>query len=171
MSQENQSQETQETTGQTSEDFQTKYRNEVDQSKKYRERAQTAETKLQELETVAEAARKADLEKRGEFETLAKELKTKLEKAQARADAFDEFESTRRTALLDKLPDDRKKFAESMSLENLEEFVTLETAQATPSNEGRPTQRKPSTEHKGYHEMTPAEREKNWDAYVGQFKK
>lgn len=81
------------------------------------------ETKLAEFESAEEKRRQSELEKKGEYETLVSDLRTKLEKAETKANAFDEYQSARRDALLSKLDENDRDIYGGLSLDKLEAHV------------------------------------------------
>jgi len=81
------------------------------------------EAKLAEFESAEEKRRQSELEKKGEYETLLTDLRGKLESAESKASAFDEYQSARRDALLSKLEDSDRDIYGELSLDKLEAHV------------------------------------------------
>lgn len=70
-----------------------------------------------------EKARKADLERKQEFESLYNEQKSELERYQEKATAWDSYQADRRDVLLSKLPEEDRELYEELSLTKLEKVV------------------------------------------------
>ena len=83
---------------------------------------------LASIDADRKVAREEKLKKNEEYETLIAEKNTEIEKLSGTANKWTEYEATRREVLTGKLPENRQKFASSMNLSDLEEFVGLETA-------------------------------------------
>ena len=82
---------------------------------------------LASIDADRKVAREEKLKKNEEYETLIAEKNTEIEKLSGTANKWTEYEATRREVLTGKLPENRQKFASSMKLTDLEEFVGLET--------------------------------------------
>ena len=83
---------------------------------------------LSSIDADRKVAREEKLKKNEEYETLVAEKNTEIEKLTGTANKWTEYEATRREVLTGKLPENRQKFASSMKLTELEEFVDLETS-------------------------------------------
>ena len=83
---------------------------------------------LSSIDADRKVAREEKLKKNEEYETLIAEKNTEIEKLSGTANKWTEYEATRREVLTGKLPENRQKFASSMKLTELEEFVDLETS-------------------------------------------
>lgn len=81
---------------------------------------------LASIDADRKVAREEKLKKNEEYETLIAEKNTEIEKLTGTANKWTEYEATRREVLTGKLPENRQKFASSMNLSDLEEFVGLE---------------------------------------------
>ena len=81
---------------------------------------------LSSIDADRKVAREEKLKKNEEYETLVAEKNTEIEKLTGTANKWTEYEATRREVLTGKLPETRQKFASSMNLSDLEEFVSLE---------------------------------------------
>jgi hypothetical protein len=142
-------------------DFEGLYSDEVKNAQRLRQRAQEAEAKIIEFEAAQERIRQAELEAKGEFDTVKAELESKLQTAAEKAEAWDAYQTDRRKALEDKLSDDDKKFTASMDLQTLELFVdkaTTSTTGNTPGGAGT-RQRGGEVVDKPWTQMTAAERQ------------
>lgn len=106
----------------------------IQESKKYRTRAQSAETELEALKaTNAEVERKR-LEESGEFKELninltseLDTLKADLESANAKADKWNVYQTDKKTALLEKLDEADRETFKSLDLAQLEKVVERTT--------------------------------------------
>ena len=83
---------------------------------------------LSSIDADRKVAREEKLKKNEEYETLVSEKNTEIEKLTGTANKWTEYEATRREVLTGKLPENRQKFASSMKLNDLEDFVDLETS-------------------------------------------
>ena len=83
---------------------------------------------LSSIDADRKVAREEKLKKNEEYETLVAEKNTEIEKLTGTASKWTEYEATRREVLTGKLPENRQKFASSMKLNELEEFVELESS-------------------------------------------
>ena len=83
---------------------------------------------LSSIDADRKVAREDKLKKNEEYETLVAEKNTEIEKLTGTASKWTEYEATRREVLTGKLPENRQKFASSMKLNELEEFVELESS-------------------------------------------
>ena len=83
---------------------------------------------LSSIDADRKVAREEKLKKNEEYETLVAEKNTEIEKLTGTANKWTEYEATRREVLTGKLPENRQKFASSMKLNELEEFVELESS-------------------------------------------
>ena len=86
------------------------------------------QNQLSSIDADRKVAREEKLKKNEEYETLVSEKNTEIEKLTGTANKWTEYEATRREVLTGKLPENRQKFASSMKLTELEEFVELESS-------------------------------------------
>lgn len=123
------------------------------------------ETKLATFEEAAEQQRQAELEKKGEHETLISELRTKLESAETKANAFDEYQSARRDALLSKLDESDRDIYDGLPLDKLEAHVERISNKSVST--GKPG--KPKGVDKSIGEMSADEKRRNWASIVDRY--
>ena len=83
---------------------------------------------LSTIDANQKVAREDKLKKNEEYETLITEKNAEIDKLTGTATKWTEYEATRREVLTGKLPENRQKFASSMKLTELEEFVDLESS-------------------------------------------
>ena len=65
-----------------------------------------------------ESRKLKQMEEKGEYEKIMAEMTTKYEDAKKKADAFDEYQVTKRDSLLSKLPEEDRAIYEGLPLEN-----------------------------------------------------
>lgn len=80
----------------------------------------------------------AELEKKGDYETVIADLKTKLESANTKAEAFDIYQEKERERLLSKLPEDDRDTYKDMVLSSLSAHVDKVSTRSTSVTSGRP---------------------------------
>ena len=95
----------------------------IAESKKYRKRAQDAETRLAELEKKFSTVEEDKLKKKKEFKTLYEQASSKVESLTANAEKWTKYEEAKRTTLLENHPEDDREHLSSLDLETLE-YVT-----------------------------------------------
>ena len=83
--------------------------------------------KFDGIQADQKAKREESMKKNDEWKTLLDERTTELEKANKVATKWTNYEDARRKTLTGKLSEEKQKFATSMPLTDLEEFVDLET--------------------------------------------
>ena len=93
---------------------------------------QDQNAKLQEQLNTIDAENKAKREERmkknEDYKTLLAEKEAQIEKLSGYNTQWNEYEANRRDALQSKLPENKQKFASTMNLTDLEEFVDIESA-------------------------------------------
>ena len=93
---------------------------------------QDQNAKIQEQLNTINAENKAKREERmkknDDYKTLLSEKDAEIETLSGFKTQWNEYEASRRDALQSKLPENKQKFASSMKLVELEEFVDIETA-------------------------------------------
>ena len=125
------------------------------------ERMKAAEALVATNTANADAARQAELVRKGEFETLTTEMQGKLEAAEAKAVKLDAYEATRRTALTANLSDEDKAAFGEMPLDQLEALVTRLNGQTPPAVVKKPAASSASgaeLTREAIRAMTPGER-------------
>ena len=86
--------------------------------------------RLNEIDASNKAKREERMKKNEEYTTLLAEKDAEIEKLSATANKWNDYETTRRDSLINRLPENKQKFVSSMSLSDLEEFVDIESASA-----------------------------------------
>ena len=95
----------------------------IAESKKYRKRAQDAETRLVELEKKFTQQEESKLKEKEEFKTLYEQASSKVESLTSNAEKWTKYEEIRRTSLLDNHPDEDRESLSKLDLDTLE-YVT-----------------------------------------------
>ena len=95
----------------------------IAESKKYRKRAQDAETRLSKLEKSLAKAEEDKLKEKEEFKTLYEKASSKVDGLSANAEKCAKYEETKRNSLLENHPEDERESLSKLDLETLE-YVT-----------------------------------------------
>ena len=82
----------------------------------------------------AESRQLKDMESKGEYEKIMAEMTTKLESAEIRAKAFDEYQVSRRESLLSKLPEEDRETYDGLPLDKLEVHVEKVNTRQSPAS-------------------------------------
>ena len=141
----------------------------VAESKKYRKRAQDAEARLEKLESKLAKAEEAKLKEKEDFKTLYEKKSSEMETYKAKADKWASYETAKREALLNSVPEDEREAMSKLELETLE-YVTNKVNNMKPNISEVAGQARVKEIQKPYSEMTEAERRANWTSIVNQSK-
>ena len=150
-------------------DWEKKYHEEVNQSKSYRARAQTAEGKLEKSTKESESKRKQKMEEDGKLKELLAEQDKVIEVLRSKAEAGDQLLKDQHAILLEQLPkDDREDFSDlpiNQLRKVVAKFKVAETVKPEiPSVKGAVKgSDKPS---KNFWTMSKEYQEANWDDTV-----
>jgi len=87
-----------------------------------------------EAKQQAENRKLKDMESKGEYEKIMSDMTSKLETAEKKANAFDEYQATRRESLLSKLPEDDRGIYDGLSLDKLEAHVEKVNTKPSPAS-------------------------------------
>ena len=135
----------------------------IAESKKYRKRAQDAETRLAKLEKSLTKAEEDKLKEKEEFKTLYEHASSKVEGLTTNAEKWSKYEETKRASLLENHPEDERESLSKLDLETLE-YVTNKINNVKPNApevEGNPRQ-----DYKQYNQdwtkMDERERRDKW---------
>ena len=104
----------------------------IAESKKYRKRAQDAETRLAKLEKKAAKAEESKLKEKEEFKTLYEQASSKIESLTSNAEKWGKYEETKRASLLENHPEDERESLSKLDLETLE-YVTSKINNIKPN--------------------------------------
>jgi predicted nuclease with TOPRIM domain len=95
----------------------------IAESKKYRKRAQEAESELAKLKKTIAAQEEEKLKQKEDFKTLYEKVASENANLSQDAERWKSYESNKRTALLDRHPEDERESLSKLDLETLE-YVT-----------------------------------------------
>jgi len=139
----------------------------IAESKKYRKRAQDAETRLAEFEKKLAKAEESKLKEKEEFKTLYEQASSKVESLTSNADKWAKYEETRRASLLESHPEDDREKLSNLDLDTLE-YVTNKinnTKANVPEVAGNP-RKNYKTPPKDWTKLSKSELRENWDDIV-----
>ena len=142
----------------------------IAESKKYRKRSQDAEARLAKLESQLAKAEEAKLKEKEDFKTLYEKTAGEMETYKAQADKWTSYETAKREALLNSVPEEERETMSKLDLDTLE-FVTNKiknTKSNAPQVVGQTKQ--PKLE-KSFAEMTNEEKSANWQSILKAYKK
>lgn len=138
----------------------------IAESKKYRKRAQEAETQLATLEKKLQSQENAKLKEKEEFKTLAEKFEAEVDNLSPYKDKYEALVEKRKTSLLDQLPEDKREQFNNKDLDVLE-FMVSELASKTPVEpQARGTVK---SKAKPLSELTPDEKKANWGQIINSY--
>ena len=141
----------------------------IAESKKYRKRAQDAETRLADLQKKFTTVEEDKLKKKEEFKTLYEQASSKVESLTANADKWTKYEEVKRASLLENHPEDERESLSKLDLETLE-YVTNKINNIKPNAPEALGQARKKGLEKPYSEMTEKEKKENWANILQQYK-
>ena len=141
----------------------------IAESKKYRKRAQDAETRLAEFEKKFATAEEDKLKKKEEYKTLYEKASSEMEGLTANADKWSKYEEAKRISLLDNHPEEDRESLSKLDLETLE-YVTNKINNIKPNAPEALGQARKKGLEKPYSEMTEKEKKENWGNILQQYK-
>jgi len=141
----------------------------IAESKKYRKRAQDAETRLGEFEKKFSQAEEDKLKKKEEFKTLYEQASSKVESLTANADKWAKYEEAKRVSLLENHSEEDRESLSKLDLETLE-YVTNKINNIKPNAPEALGQARKKSLEKPYSEMTEKEKKENWANILQQYK-
>ena len=104
----------------------------IAESKKYRKRAQDAETRLAKLEKSLAKAEESKLKEKEEFKTLYEKASSQVESLTANSEKWTKYEETRRGKLLESHPEEDRESLSKLDLDTLE-YVTSKINNIKPN--------------------------------------
>jgi len=104
----------------------------IAESKKYRKRAQDAETRLAQLEKSLAKAEEDKLKEKEDFKTLYEQASSKIDNLTQTANKWNEYEGTKRASLLDKHPEEERESLSNLDLKTLK-YVTNKIQNVKPN--------------------------------------
>ena len=141
----------------------------IAESKKYRKRAQDAETRLAEFEKKFATAEEDKLKKKEEYKTLYEKASSEMEGLTANADKWAKYEEAKRISLLDNHPEEDRESLSKLDLETLE-YVTNKINNIKPNAPEKVGQAKRKGLEKPFSQMTEKEKKENWANILQQYK-
>ena len=142
----------------------------IAESKKYRKRAQDAESRLAKLEKTLAKAEEAKLKEKEDFKALYEQVSSKNESLTANAEKWNEYEEAKRSSLLENHPEDERENLSKLDLETLE-YVTSKINNVKPNAPEVLGKARNDLPSKPLAQMTEAEKKENWNNIVSQFNK
>lgn len=142
----------------------------IAESKKYRKRSQDAEARLAKLESQLAKAEEAKLKEQGKFQTLYEEAEAKMETLESNADKWSKYETAKREALLESVPEDERESLSKLDFETLE-YVTnkINSIKANvPEVVGSP--RQPEKPLGDWTQMSKQDKKDNWNTIIANAK-
>lgn len=140
----------------------------IAESKKYRKRAQEAESQLAAIQKKLEAQENAKLKEKEEFKTLSEKLEAENSELKVYKDNYEALVEARKTSLLEQLPEDKREQFNDKDLDVLE-FMVSELVSKTPNEpQARATVK---SKAKPYSQLSVEEKKQNWADIVRSFTK
>ena len=134
----------------------------IAESKKYRKRAQDAETRLAKLEKSLARAEEDKLKEKEEFKTLYEKASSEVEGLSANAEKWAKYEEGKRASLLETHPEEDRESLSKLDLETLE-YVTSKIINTKPNAPEAIGRAKNVVPDKAYDKMSDEER-RTWFA-------
>ena len=100
------------------------------QKKQLQDQVAKMQEQLNAIDADNKAKREEGMKKNEDYKTLLGEKDAEIEKLSGYKTQWNDYEASRRDALQSKLPENKQKFASTMNLTDLEEFVDIETTNA-----------------------------------------
>jgi len=142
----------------------------IAESKKYRKRSQDAEARLAKLESQLAKAEEAKLKEKEDFKTLYEKTAGEMETYKSQADKWTSYETSKREALLNSIPEEEKEAMSKLDLETLE-FLTNKINNLKPNVPQVMGNSRTIPPQKKLSEMTENERRENWQSILNQHKR
>ena len=143
----------------------------IAESKKYRKRAQEAESRLADLEKKLQDQETLKLKEKEEFKTLYEKVSLENEDLSKQAGKWKTYEENRKASLLEQLPEDKREQFLNKDIETLELVVSTITKQTTPEPKVRGTVKTPAKDVTGWTNMSKEDKKSNWKDIVAQYTK
>ena len=143
----------------------------VQESKKYRKRAQESEAKLAKMEKQRETDRQKQMEEQNQWQQLAEERAVKLAELEPMIEQFKKDEQNQRDQILSKWSEeDREQFGglSLVQLRVLDSKLSKTNTNSIPTTSGTPA-RAVNPNNKDWTKMDKAERQKNWGDIVRSY--
>jgi thymidylate synthase len=140
----------------------------IAESKKYRKRAQEAESKLAELNKQLEAQENAKLKEKEEFKTLAEKLEAENTSLNDYKQRYESIVEQRKSALLEQLPEDKREHFKDKELDVLEFMVSELGSKTTNEPTARGTV-KAKSPIEGWSKMSQGDKKKHWKDIIKSY--
>tara|TARA_R100000808_G_scaffold13101_1_gene32115 strand:+ start:80 stop:598 length:519 start_codon:yes stop_codon:yes gene_type:complete len=140
----------------------------IAESKKYRKRAQEAESKLAELNKQLEAQENAKLKEKEEFKTLAEKLEAENTSLNDYKQRYESIVEQRKSALLEQLPEDKREHFKDKELDVLEFMVSELGSKTTNEPTARGTV-KAKSPIEGWGKMSQDDKKKHWKDIIKSY--
>ena len=138
----------------------------IAESKKYRQRAQDAEKKLEEIEKKLQDQENQKLKDKEEYKELSEKLLKQVDDLSPYKEKFELLENSRRENLLSKLPEEKRELFKDESIKTLEsiiDMVEVSKPVETPSARGSIGKQPPPTD---WTTLSPKELKERWGDIV-----
>ena len=103
------------------------------QKNEWKSQAESAMSKLKEIEASQAKAREAKMVENEEFKTLLAEKDSEIAKLTDVSNQWNTYQEETRASLMEKLPEDKRQFGEGMDLSKLQKFVETEVQAVNPN--------------------------------------
>ena len=155
-------------------DYKKLYLEEVQNAKKQRNKRQEVESQMSEAMKEQETQKVKTLKEQEKFKELYEQTQAKLDSVAPYKDKWESYESNRRTALLEQLPEDDRERLSSESISTLE-YIVSKVADSKPENPSpvpSSSDRNSITQNsKDWTELDEKGRRENWSNIVQSYKK
>ena len=141
----------------------------IAESKKYRKRAQDAESKLLEYQKKFQAQEEAKLKEKEDFKTLYEQANSKIESLTNNAEKWNKYEQVKREKLLELHPAEDRDSLSNLDLETLE-YITNKIKSVKPNAPEVVGKAREGVIKKPLSEMTDAEKAANWQSILKGYK-
>ena len=142
----------------------------VSESKKYRQRAQSAEKKLEELQMQQQKQQDEQLAKNEEWKTLAEQRAKKIEELEPIVQQAEEYKEKQRALLLADFSEEDRKDFEHLALPDLQKVHTKILKQKVVKTENSVSGFS-QVPQKKMMEMDKKERRQNWQGILQSYKR
>ena len=143
----------------------------IAESKKYRKRAQDAESQLNDLKSKLQNQENEKLKEKEEFKTLYEKVSLENENLSKQAGKWKTYEETRKAQLLEQLPEDKREQFNNKDIETLELVVSTITKQTNVEPKARGTVKTPVKDVGDWTTMNKDDKKSNWKDIVAQYTK
>ena len=143
----------------------------IAESKKYRKRAQDAENKIIELQKKFEAQENAELKQKEEYKTLAEKYEAQVNELNPFKEKYENIVGQRKTALLSKLPEDKREQFKNKELDVLEFMVSELSSKPAAEPNARGTVKSPEKEIGDWTKLGKDDKKNNWAKIISSYTK